>query len=253
VAADADVAGAAAVVGLEILRSRYGGPLTRLDKGRGDFATEADLEAEEAVRRTINEYCPHDAFLGEESGASGSGLRTWLVDPLCGTRNFAARTPFACTNVALRVGDQLSVAAVADLSENALYWTDGIAAYTGDREPLTPSAASGLVDVDADRQPRWAASLASGLPGVLDGALGLRVSSTSLALAWVATGRRAAYAVTGDVQHSVHFAAGIALCRAAGCVVTDLRGEQVGPGNHGLLVAADQPTHAALLPLVRGH
>jgi myo-inositol-1(or 4)-monophosphatase len=44
-----------------------------------------------------------------------------------------------------------------------------------------------------------------------------RVVSTTLALAWVAAGKRAAYVTDGDdLSRSVHFAAGIAVCRAAG-------------------------------------
>ncbi len=43
-----------------------------------------------------------------------------------------------------------------------------------------------------------------------------RVTSTKLALAWVAAGRRADYVTTGDLRDSVHFSAGIALCQAAG-------------------------------------
>jgi len=42
-----------------------------------------------------------------------------------------------------------------------------------------------------------------------------RVVSTTLAVAWVAAGRRAAaYITDGDLQDSVHFASGIALYRA---------------------------------------
>ena len=43
-----------------------------------------------------------------------------------------------------------------------------------------------------------------------------RVVSTTLALAWVAAGKRAGYVTDGgDLTESVHFAAGIALCKAA--------------------------------------
>ena len=45
----------------------------------------------------------------------------------------------------------------------------------------------------------------------------------------------------------MHFAAPIAVCRAAGCVVTDLAGEPVEDGPNGLIIAADRPTHEALL------
>jgi myo-inositol-1(or 4)-monophosphatase len=77
-----------------------------------------------------------------------------------------------------------------------------------------------------------------------------RVLSTTLALAWVAAGRRAAYVSDGHLRDSVHFASGIALCEAAGCTVTGLRGEPLHAGVGGLVAAADEETHAALLTII---
>lgn len=48
----------------------------------------------------------------------------------------------------------------------------------------------------------------------------------------------------------MHFAAGLALCQAAGCVVTDLHGRAWGQDATGLLAAADHGTHATLLAIV---
>src|SRR5262245_59312359 len=62
--------------------------------------------------------------------------------------------------------------------------------------------------------------------------------SSATALAWVANGQRAAYITDGDVRESVHFAAGLALCEAAGCTVTDLRGYAPGSNATGLVAAA---------------
>ena len=78
-----------------------------------------------------------------------------------------------------------------------------------------------------------------------------RVVSSSMALTWVATGQRAAYITDGDMRDSVHFAAGLAICQAAGCIVTDLRGGMWGRGATGLVAAADAETHAALMAIVR--
>ena len=72
-----------------------------------------------------------------------------------------------------------------------------------------------------------------------------------MALAWVATGQRAAYVTDRNVRDSVHFAAGLAICEAAGCRVTDVLGHAWGSGATGLVAAADPETHAALLRLVR--
>jgi len=46
-------------------------------------------------------------------------------------------------------------------------------------------------------------------------------------------------------------AAGIALCRAAGCTVTGIHGEPLRTGAGGLVAAADRQTHAALLEMIR--
>jgi myo-inositol-1(or 4)-monophosphatase len=247
---DVDVAIAAAAAGADALRRWYGADLTRVAKSAKDFATEADLDAEKAVREVIAAAFPGDAFLGEEGGLTGASeaARTWLVDPLCGTLNFAARTPLACVNVALMQQDgRVGAAAVADPFTDEVLWTDGRSAFRrgGEDLPLEPTALTRLVDVDFDRRPEWSAALVSS-PEFAD-RFGTRVSSTTLALAWVATGQRAAYVCPGDVRRSVHFAAGIALCQAAGCTVTDLDGADVWSSGDGLVAAADVETHATML------
>lgn len=263
---DAGTAVAAARAGAAVVRALHGGRLERVDKGGGDFATTADIEAERAILDLLRAARPGDAVLGEESGFGGGGgggargsdpARLWLVDPLCGTLNYAAGTMVVAVNVALRDG----AAAVADPFAGEVYATDGTAAWAepvegGDRAPLAPTAASGLVDVNLDppfpSAPgiRGADLLAH--PGFAE-RFRPRVVSSTLALAWVAAGRRAAYVTDGgDLRGSVHFAAGIALCRAAGCVVTGIGGEPLGPKARGLLVAADSGTHAVLLRLLLG-
>lgn len=68
----------------------------------------------------------------------------------------------------------------------------------------------------------------------------------------MAAGRRAAYITDGHLAGSVHFTAGIGLCRAAGCVVTDLAGGPLHSGR-GLIAAADKATHADMVELIRPH
>jgi myo-inositol-1(or 4)-monophosphatase len=248
---DPELAVAAARAGAEVVRAGFGRDLARLAKEPGDFATQADLDAERAILAVLAAR-PADAVLGEESGRSGpaAARRTWLVDPLCGTLNYAARTMLVAVNVALRVDGVVTAAAVADPFGDEVFWTDGRTAFGG-AEPLRPNAGSGLVDLNLDpvggTPPDRAAALIAD-PGFL-ARFHPRVLSTTLALTLVAAGRRAAYVTGGDVRDSVHFAAGLAVCRAAGCVVTGLDGR---PGGDGLLVAADTGTHAELLRLLGG-
>ena len=48
----------------------------------------------------------------------------------------------------------------------------------------------------------------------------------------------------------MHFASGIALCQAAGCVVTGIQGQPLHMGVGGLVIAADDHTHATLLAII---
>ncbi|MCC5474823.1 inositol monophosphatase family protein [Streptomyces sp. NPDC059680] len=256
---DARLAVDAAQAGAAVVRDLYGRRLERYDKSAGDFATEADLAAERAILDVLRAARPDDAVTGEESGRSGAAdaHRRWLVDPLCGTLNYAVRNMLVGVNVALRQGPEVTAAATADPFSGEVFWTDGAAAWVrreGADERLTPWSGSALVDVNLDppfpNAPGFRAARLLAAPGFAE-RFRPRVVSSTLAVAWVAAGRRAAYVTDGDLRDSVHFAAGIALCRAAGCTVTGLNGEPVLGGAGGLVAAADAETHAALVQLVK--
>jgi myo-inositol-1(or 4)-monophosphatase len=257
---DLEVALAAAAGGGAIVRDRFGLAKPQVDKGLLDFATDADIDAERAICDILRAERPDDAVLGEESGrtsSAGNG-RLWLVDPLCGTTNYAASVPLVAVNVALTVDGRPSVAVAADPFRDEVFWTDGAAAglRVADRDlPIAPRAEYGLVDLNLDTPyPSAPAFTALALMGDREfrAAFAPRVLSTTLALTWVAAGRRAAYISDGFLADNVHFAAGVAICRAAGCVVTDLRGGELPPdgAGFGLIAAADDATHRALLAAV---
>jgi myo-inositol-1(or 4)-monophosphatase len=256
---DLDVAIAVADAGAAVVRRRFGTTLQRLDKGAGDFATNADIEAENAMLAVLHRERPEDAIFGEESGRTGAmgGLRTWLIDPLCGTLNYSVKMQVAAVNVALRVGRKFVASAVADPFNSETFWADGASAFLradGQDMPLVPNGSSKLVDLNFDPPfPNAPAFKAATLAADAEFAASFRprVISTTVALTWVATGQRAAYVTDGDLRDSVHFAAGLAICEAAGCTVTDLHGQTWGSGATGLVAAADSEIHAALLSLIR--
>jgi len=256
---DVDVALAAAEAGAAVVRRCFGSALQRLEKGGGDFATSADVEAEGAMVALVRRERPDDAILGEETGRSGpaSGARTWLIDPLCGTHNYASGVRMVAVNVALDAAGRLTTGAIADPFAEEIFWTDAAAAWkraSGQDAPLAPDASSGLVELNFDppfpSAPSFRSTALAALPAF---ALRFRprVVSTSLALTWVAAGRRAAYVTDGDMRRNVHFAAALALCHAAACRLTDLHGQSWGSGATGLVAAADAETHALLLNMVR--
>ncbi|WP_425953536.1 inositol monophosphatase family protein [Xylanimonas sp. McL0601] len=252
--ADADVAIAAAQAGATVALAAFGTDLDHHAKEGVDFATDADVAAERAIRASLAAARPDDGVVGEELGSTGGTTRRWLVDPICGTLNFAAGLPLFAVNVALEVDGVPAVAAVADPPAGTVTWCDGGGAFVrtaaGDA-PVRPSASSRLVVVNLESHYPGRSGLHLLDDVAFRASFFPRVVSSTLGLAWVAAGRAAAYVSGGRLHGSVHFTAGIALCQAAGAVVTALDGGPLGPEADGLIAAADAGTHAALLDRLR--
>jgi histidinol-phosphatase len=63
--------------------------------------TDADTAVEDSVREILAELRPDDAVLGEERGGSIGEGRTWVLDPIDGTKNFLRGNPVWATLIAL--------------------------------------------------------------------------------------------------------------------------------------------------------
>jgi len=93
----ADGAGAA-------IRPHFRGAVDTEKKGDATPVTQADREAEEAMRRLLTAEVPQDGVLGEEFGESaGRSGRQWVLDPIDGTTAFLAGRPIFGTLIALLV------------------------------------------------------------------------------------------------------------------------------------------------------
>ena len=98
-------AGRALVLEAGELAARYFARLADLRvsaKGVQDVVTEADVEVELLLARGLAERFPRDAFLGEETGATGlAGARgVWVVDPIDGTQPFVSGMASWCVSLA---------------------------------------------------------------------------------------------------------------------------------------------------------
>jgi inositol-phosphate phosphatase / L-galactose 1-phosphate phosphatase / histidinol-phosphatase len=66
--------------------------------------TQADREAEAAIRELLGERRPADGVIGEEYGAEREDAeRVWVLDPIDGTRSFIGGRPIFGTLIALLV------------------------------------------------------------------------------------------------------------------------------------------------------
>ena len=85
---------------------RAEGVSARTKENLADLVTEADVAAERLVVDALTRLRPEDGVVGEEGTTrpSRSG-RTWVIDPVDGTYNFATGTLYWCSALALRDAD----------------------------------------------------------------------------------------------------------------------------------------------------
>jgi histidinol-phosphatase len=92
----------AACAGAEVIRRYYRRNLEVTLKSDKSPVTQADVETEQVIRKTIAGRFPTHGFYGEETGQSALDAEyLWLVDPIDGTKAFVREYPFFSTQIAL--------------------------------------------------------------------------------------------------------------------------------------------------------
>ncbi|MBI4540263.1 MAG: inositol monophosphatase [Gemmatimonadetes bacterium] len=131
---------AAAEAAAEVHRRRVGRVPTEAweEKGRRNFVTEVDREAEQAALEVIRQRHPGHRILAEEGSgdadvARASG-RLWIVDPLDGTTNFLHGHPQFSASVAVSLDGLPAAGAVVCPVTGERWWAArGLGAFKNGR------------------------------------------------------------------------------------------------------------------------
>lgn len=89
-------------------------------KGPQDFLTVVDGAVERLIIDRLRRAFPGDRFVGEEGGGS-YGRRTWVIDPIDGTSNFARGIPHFCTSIAFVEAGEPTIGAIYDPIADELF------------------------------------------------------------------------------------------------------------------------------------
>jgi myo-inositol-1(or 4)-monophosphatase len=117
-----------------------------------DLVTAADREAEELIINAIATAYPRDGIVSEEAGfrASASG-RTWVIDPLDGTANFAAGLPDFGVIIGILQQDQPIVGGMYLPAFDVLYLAEHGGGATRNGARIAVTEATELRDVLIDQ------------------------------------------------------------------------------------------------------
>ena len=110
--------------------------------------TDADRAVERAVRSLLAEHRPHDSVLGEEEGGVVSG-RTWVIDPIDGTKNYLRGVPVWATLVGVVEGAEVPLGLVSAPALGRRWWAVRSAgAWVSDRDGgRRPCRVSAVTDI----------------------------------------------------------------------------------------------------------
>ena len=214
-----------------LLMSYFGNVAMEL-KGDKNVVTQADRAAEDLIARRLAELRPQDNLIAEEgTNIDTGGKRSWVVDPLDATNNFAHGFFVFSVSIALMEAGRVQVGVVHAPAIKQTFWAtvDGGAFLNGER--IHVSAIDRLSHaVCATGFPYARRTLARNnlaeFNRVMMEVQGIRrVGAASLDLCWVAQGVWDGYWEIALQPWDV--AAGMLICREAGGTVTDFAGGPV--------------------------
>jgi myo-inositol-1(or 4)-monophosphatase len=253
-ARERDVAVAAAREAGAVILRHYGTGVDVQQKGPDSPVTKADLEANATIRRHVEAAFPADGWLSEETADSTERLsrrRTWVVDPLDGTKEFIQHIPEFCVCIALTVDGRPVVAVEYNPAADRLYVAVRGAGTTVNGAPARVSATSAVPEAvvlasrSEDKRGEWDA---------FKPRCRVRLTgSVAFKLAELSTGNGdATFTLTPKNEWDI--CAGTLLVEEAGGRVTDLEGgplvfNQPSPLRPGM-IASNGTLHQGLLDLI---
>jgi myo-inositol-1(or 4)-monophosphatase len=198
-------------------------------KGRHNFVTGVDKEAERLLVAGLSGIIPGAGFITEEGTGSGRGARyNWVIDPIDGTTNFIHGVfPFAIS-VGLILEEEVVAGVVYEFGLSELFhaWKGGGAWLNGKSIRVSGVTtighsliATGFPYTDFSQLPEFIDSIRF----FMQNSHGLRrLGSAATDIAYVACGRYDGFYEYGLNPWDV--AAGILLVKEAGGKVSDFRG-----------------------------
>jgi len=214
----------------DVIRRLYRRNLAVTVKADKSPVTEADVEAERAIRRVLESRFPGHGFFGEETGSHDmTADYVWLVDPIDGTKSFVREYPMFSTQIALLHEGRLELGVSSAPVYGELCWAErGRGAWLdGQRLAVSGMSALEAATLSSGNLRTLAGSAAWDRYGHLVGSVNrIRGYGDFLHYHLLAAGKIDAV-IESDVN-ILDIAALVVIVEEAGGRFTDLAGHEVG-------------------------
>jgi fructose-1,6-bisphosphatase/inositol monophosphatase family enzyme len=191
-------------------------------KADHSWVTEADLAIEQLLRQRIDAAYPGHGIMGEEQGVGAIDREfVWSLDPIDGTGAFVAGLPTWCVSIGLMRAGQPYLGVIYVPLMDDCYWADAGGPAYRNGTPITVSPAETIDSNDWISVPSYAhRRYRIDFPGKTR-----NLSSVAIDCCYVARGSSLGALISRAKLWDV--AAGLAILRAAGGVVSGLSGAPV--------------------------
>jgi myo-inositol-1(or 4)-monophosphatase len=226
-------------------------------KGKNDFVTRVDREAEVIISKILLKEFPQHQILGEESGFSlRKSKYLWVIDPLDGTTNFIQGIPHFAIAMAFLVNGKVIFGLIYNpLSEERFHAIKGQGAFLNNR-PIAVSrkkllrSAFGATGFPF-KAPQFLEAYTNTFRSLLSQCQDLRrCGSAALDLAYTACGRYdffwEAYLLPWD------FMAGKLIVKEAGGKISDFLGRELQVQKSSVL-AANKTLYPKIFKMIGSH
>ncbi|OHB25552.1 MAG: hypothetical protein A2542_00880 [Parcubacteria group bacterium RIFOXYD2_FULL_52_8] len=215
--------------------------------------TAADLEAQRIITEAIRKQFPEHGIIAEEQEQSfqAEAEYVWYVDPLDGTRNYASKIPLYGINAALVHNDEQVIfgvtylpatdeMGVAELGKGT--FINGLQVACSQQASWDHSAGIGSIVLNAKALETFQA-----LSDLSHGTAWINtIGAPSASGVYLASGRRDWFVVRSKTTKEWDWAAPSIIMKEAGCVVTNIKGDDWRIHDKEML-AANKHLHPALL------
>ena len=242
-----------------VLKDYYSPFLRRKMKDEYSTLTETDLKMDKLITQSIKSAFPKDQVLSEEAAFTKVDWtkRVWILDPICGTSNFASGVMSFTTNIVLVENKKPVLALVADYPNRTYLFAsqDQPGVYIKDTKASNQLLldTKTLISVDYGYLPQKATpqkigQIANIVADLIKDKYWVITLSTSLSFSYAAIARYAAFLVTYTYPWD-----NVAACyfmEKNGGIVTDFGGNPWQLDSKYLVGSVDKKIHQYLMKVI---